>query len=645
MEFDLRRYLRLVMKWWWLLAIGAVIPVVVSNHFVSQRPSIYQARVVLMVGTTLQSPNPSAGDISLSERLARGYAEMVLYRPVTDEVIRRLGLERSPGQLAAQITAFVGRGSNLLEIRVADVNPQAAATIANALADELIRQSPAAQTEGEQQRFVEGQLGKLKAKIEQMERDIEEQTAMLDSLTSAAEIQSAQENLASLESVLSHYRAEHAAYLQSYVGRSINQLTVVEPALVPGSPMGGRKILVLGVAGLAGVGLALAGVFLIEYMDDTLQWGESQEETLFGLPVLGALGRMSTRPEAITARLLQRSPEADALRALRTAVLLERIRRPYQTLLVTSPSGEEGKSFTTANLSVSIAAAGLRVIVVDSDMYRPSLHELLDRPNVWGLTDLLQPSTPVTDIESLKGLQETDMTNLWLLSGGQVPLDPTALLMSPHFPRLVASLRQYADVVVLDGPPTLVGPDVAVLASAIDAAILVVGHGTTTRRELQRARESLETQGGARLLGMVFNHVRLRSRAYRYYYSQPRRPSWLSNVWQRLMPQRRQAKLAADDPYRLVSLAEAANRLGIDKATARRWARTGRLPVVKGGWRRRVRQVDLKRLIARVAMGRVDKPLPPGGDGRDSLAGQPSLAEELEAALDEGWVHLDAEEA
>jgi len=358
MEFDLRKYLRLVLQWWWLIAIGAIVPATLSYYFVSQRPELYQARVVLMVGTTFQSANPNTSEMGVAMRLAQGYAEMVRYRPVTNGVIQKLGLGTSPEALALQITAAVRPEANLLEIMVTDQNPEAAAAIANALAEELILQTPAGQVQGEQQRFVEAQLEELRNKIQQVQQEIGQQSSQLADLTSAAEIQEAQQSIQSLEAVLSRYRTEYAALLRSYSADTINQLTIVEPAIVPVRPIGGRVGLVVAIAAAAGIGLALGGVFLIEYLDDSLKWSQQEGGDLLGLPVLGALGRMPTRKEQILAQPRALNHGAERLRALRTTLLLDRMERTYQTMLITSPVSGEGKSFTCVHLGVILSDAG-----------------------------------------------------------------------------------------------------------------------------------------------------------------------------------------------------------------------------------------------------------------------------------------------
>lgn len=606
MEFDIKLYVRLLLKWWWLLVIGAVVPVIVSFYFTAQQQSLYQARVILMVGTTLQSSNPNVSEMGIAERLARGYAEMVRYRPVTNEVIHKLGLKQTPEKLAEQIVAFVRPQANLLEIWVTDENPRAAALIANALADELIRQSPgSARSQDEQRRFIERQLGDLKAKIEEVEAAIDETTASLVNLTSAAEIQATQEYLDSLESIASRYRSQYTQYLQSYAGSSINQLAIVEPAVEPKYPMGSKRKLVLAVAGIAGLALALGAVFGIEYLDDTVQWQVGRDEKLMGMPVLGAVARMPNSKGAIIARSTERSPESEAIRSLRTNLFLSRRRAPYRSILITSSGSREGKSFVTANLAVSLAAAGLRTVLVDGDMRQPSQHAIFDLPNFFGLADLLARSTPAEDVASAKGLQPTEVPDLFLLSAGKVPLDSAILLTSPNLALLMRALQERADIVLLDSPPVLSVPDTVLIASECGATLLVVNNGVTTRADINKAKKELLQHEGINLMGLAFNNVKLRGGAY--YYSDSERRSFLDRLRSQLSVWGIDSFGAnghpSDDPDRVLGLREMAEYLGVQTSTARRWCRSGRIPAFKKRRRWYVRHGDLRAMVLRHLSG------------------------------------------
>jgi len=170
MDKGIYQYLRVVKRWWWLLVVGAIIPMVVSYYFTSRQPDFYQAKVTLMVGTTLQSADPDLRLMDTSRSLANAYARLVTYDPITEAVVERLGLERSPGQLASQITTWVHPEAQLLEIRVVDTNPQAAVLIANALAEELVARTPAAdEVQQVEAAFTRQQLDDLRARIEKVQ--------------------------------------------------------------------------------------------------------------------------------------------------------------------------------------------------------------------------------------------------------------------------------------------------------------------------------------------------------------------------------------------------------------------------------------------------------------------------------------------
>jgi succinoglycan biosynthesis transport protein ExoP len=595
MEIDLRRYLVVVKRWWWLLIIGAVIPAIISYYFTSKQPALYQAKVTLMVGTTLQSSNPDTNLIQTSASLAQAYAELVRYRPITEAVIERLSLERSHEKLASQIVAWVRPNANLLEIWVTDGNPRAAALIANALADELIRQSPGSGQgqRQQQQEFVKQQMDELEEKIEKKKAEIAELNESLADLTSAAEIADTMARIEALEQVASTYRTQYAALLQSYMGDSVNVLSIVEPAVEPWEPIGGKKKLIVAISAGAGLALALGAAFLIEYLDDTVHWDGGRQRAVAGLSILGTVPKMSSRRRTWVAANRFRYAEIEAIRNLRTNIFLSTPGRPLDTILVTSPEIGDGKSFTVANLGLTIAVTGMRVVLVDVDLRNPSLHELFDKPNVAGLSELLSGDAPIPESWPPVELQPTSVSNLFLLPSGRPPTDPAALLISPRMTALLEALKRYADVVILDSPPALIAPDAAILASVVDGTVLVVSEGQTSNDAVAKAQTLLTSRNGVNLLGAAFNRVRL-GRAYAYYsryhddgHGPVTRLRSLVTRWRRQGPEERS----------VVSLGEAAELLGISPSMARRWCKEGKLPAYKSRLRWWVKREDLENLV------------------------------------------------
>jgi hypothetical protein len=198
-------------------------------------------------------------------------------------------------------------------------------------------------------------------------------------------------------------------------------------------------------------------------------------------------------------------------------------------------------------------------------------------------------------------------------------LDPLTLLMSSHFPSLVKSLEEWADVVIFDAPPMMGVSDVSVLASHCDTSLLVVAHGMTTRAQVKQASDFLREHQEFNVLGVVVNQAKLYDRSTNYY-QQERKLSlpWVGKVRDRLVGVTGTTKLLGDGSMRLISLSEAAETLGITPAMARRWRKSGRLPTVKKGLRYWVRQDDLQALIDMETAGSTRQSLPT--DGREGLA-------------------------
>ena len=590
MNKEIRKYLRLIVRWWWLLLVSIVVPMGISYYFVSTQPDVYQATATVMVGTSLENPNPDLWQMNLSNTLAAAYAELVRQGPFVEAVIERLGLETTPTQLETQIATRIHSGAQLLEIQVTDSNPQAAALIANALADELIRRSPASGgSDPAQQEFVRGQLEQLQVKIEDVGQQISELTASLSELTSATEIQDAQDRIAALEEVRSLYQSAYAGLLDSYSAESPNALSLFDPAVVPQWPVPSKAIFIVAAAGGAGFVLALGAVFLIEYLDTSLRWEEDGRQSILELPVLGAIPRVSRKNVSRLGHPL--SPVSEGVRAMRANVFLLRPDRPFRTLLLTSPSASEGKSFILANLAVVLASAGNRVIAVDADMRRPSLHELFDQANFNGLADVLKDHGVGSEDFSSVPLQETSFDNLYLLPAGRLPADPTTLLTSPRLPALLQYLQDQGDVILLDSPPVLGPPDATVLATMAEGTVMVVSIGLTRRELMQQARDRLLGQPGVNVLGLAVNRAKLDGS--HYYYTSDQGHAELGRKGG-----------GSDEEW--LTLKDAAECLGISKDRARRWCKIGRVPAVKKGLRWQVNRDGLERVIEHGWEGEVE---------------------------------------
>ncbi len=210
-----------------------------------------------------------------------------------------------------------------------------------------------------------------------------------------------------------------------------------------------------------------------------------------------------------------RSPISEAYRTLRTNLEFSSLDRPLNTMVVTSPGPEEGKSTTLANLAVTLARAEKKVILVDCDLRRPSQHEIFGLKNGVGLTTMVVDDRAKSD----PPLQETMVPGLWLLPSGPIPPNPSELLGSRRMEEIIAVLSEGADKVLFDAPPIIAVTDAAVLSSKVDGVLLIINAGGTKRDHAQKAKALLE-KVNAHLVGAVLNNVKIDTSLHRYYAEQ-----------------------------------------------------------------------------------------------------------------------------
>jgi capsular exopolysaccharide synthesis family protein len=207
-----------------------------------------------------------------------------------------------------------------------------------------------------------------------------------------------------------------------------------------------------------------------------------------------------------------RSPIAEAYRTLRTNLEFSNLDKSLRAIVVTSAGAEEGKSTTLANLAVTIAQSGKKVILVDADLRRPTQHQIFGLKSSPGLTDLVRDETMLAN----PPLQETAVPNLQVLTSGPTPPNPAEILGSKRMSEILDALLQRADIVLLDAPPVLAVTDAAVLSNKVDGVLLVVSAGKTRRENAKKAQTQLE-KINARVIGAVLNNVQADGRAQYYY--------------------------------------------------------------------------------------------------------------------------------
>lgn len=293
-------------------------------------------------------------------------------------------------------------------------------------------------------------------------------------------------------------------------------IRVVEKAEVPGAPILPRTWWNYQLALMIGLGLGLGLAVLFEHLDNTVKTPEDVQQAL-GLPFLGMIPELPAGDvpagEAGPFVLRQpQSPVAEAYRVLRTNVLFSSAETSGRVLLVTSANPGEGKTTTVANLAASLAENGARVLAVDADLRRPTLHQHFGVDKTPGLSDVIVGASlaaPATRHARPRGLH--------VLPCGYLPPNPTELLGALSTRELLQALRKRYDWVLVDAPPVLAMADTPVLAPWADGVVLVVWAEVCPRPALQRTVDQLRGVGG-RITGVVLNKVDLARNSY--YYSQ-----------------------------------------------------------------------------------------------------------------------------
>lgn len=208
-----------------------------------------------------------------------------------------------------------------------------------------------------------------------------------------------------------------------------------------------------------------------------------------------------TQPDLITLTN-PRSDAAEAYRTLRTNLMFSSVENPLHTLLVTSPAQGEGKSQLIANLAVTFAQAGNKTILIDSDLRRPTQHE------IWGISAERGLTTMMIEDSALASppLVNTSVDNLQILPAGPPPPNPADVLSSQRMNEIIGLLKARSNYVLFDSPPVLAATDAALLGIKLDGALLAVRAGHTRREDVLRARQALE-RVHVRVLGAVLTNA------------------------------------------------------------------------------------------------------------------------------------------
>lgn len=206
-------------------------------------------------------------------------------------------------------------------------------------------------------------------------------------------------------------------------------------------------------------------------------------------------------------------PITEQYRLIRTNLLFSSVDKDIKLLMVTSPESGDGKSTTAANLAIVLAQQGKQILLVDTDLRKPSVHYTFNVSNLNGLTNVL-----TKEINLEEGILKTAIPNLFVLTSGPIPPNPSELLGSKCMEMTMEQLKDQFDYVVFDTPPVLAVTDPQIVANKCDGVVMVVSSGKTQKDKAVKAKELLE-KAKSRLLGVVVNGVESKKREYYRQYS------------------------------------------------------------------------------------------------------------------------------
>lgn len=277
--------------------------------------------------------------------------------------------------------------------------------------------------------------------------------------------------------------------------------TVVDPPRMPESPVSPKPLRNLGLAFVLGLLLGFGLAVVRELLDNSVKRLDDVAE-LEDVPMLSSMPfDNDVHKHPLISTLPSHAPRVEAFRVLRTNLQFIDVDAASKAFVVTSSVPAEGKSTTAVNTALALAQAGQNVLLVDGDMRRPQIAEMLGLENSVGLTTLLVGQIHLDD-----ALQKHSYSGLHVLTSGVLPPNPAELLQSRAMKDLLQELRHRYDVIVIDAPPLLPVTDAALLAAETDGAVLVIKHSKTTREQVAGATERLASVD-AKALGVVFNMV------------------------------------------------------------------------------------------------------------------------------------------
>ena len=451
---DVRDYLRIIRAHWIGIAVSLILAVTVAFGWSAVQPRVYTADangLVVSVNAVGDTVSSSVGN-SLALSRVKSYVQLGSWRSVAERAIAELGLTVSPESLVQRVRVSNPLDTVIIEVTADGPTPEEARDLASAW------------------------VRSMQAEIERIE-------------------------------------------VGDSAGPASMRLEAADSARLPTSPSFPNTRLALAIGAVIGLAVGVLYAFLRYTLDRRVRSPEVVESET-GLTVIGTIPDEKSFTEG--SRLIPFSGTGGAAgknrnhlhaisEAMRTNIQFLDVDHPPKVVVVTSALPGEGKSTTSANLAITLAASGQQVVLIDGDLRRPMVANVFGLPGDIGLTDVLAGRASLQDVAQPVGPHQ----KLAVIAAGRIPPNPSELLGSQRMHELVQGLAKRA-FVIIDAPPLIPVTDAAVLSHNTDGAILVTFVGKTTIDALQKARSNLDRAGG-RALGVVLNRVPRKGTGSAYY--------------------------------------------------------------------------------------------------------------------------------
>jgi succinoglycan biosynthesis transport protein ExoP len=516
---DIRALLSVVRGYKWSILVITALTVGSALFFSFRQTPIYEATAQVLVTPTnvsqlVQGGVPAASLVSMDTE--RQIAQSSAVAQLAAEQLGAI----DAGRVQDATTVDVPTNTQFLDITYSSPDPAVAQAGAQAVAESYLKFRGQAAIDNAT-RAAQGyreQITKLTTQVATLQKKLASLPPNSPDLSTLnARIDQANSSMDFLRSQLLNLTAQSVT-----PGQIVADAELPTSPSSPNNPRNGALALIVGLA--LGIGLA----FLRERLDDRLA-GREDFEMRLGAPVLAIVPRISNwkrrGPPRLASVAAPKSPAAEAYRTVRTNLQFIARDGSFKVLAIGGASQGEGKTTTAANLAVTLAQTGKRVVVISCDLRKPRLHHFFELGNGAGLSNVLSGQTGLLQVaQTPRGLG-----SLRVIASGPIPPNPAELLGSKEMETLLGDLRRSADFILIDTPPVLAVSDALALAPLCDGFVVVADAATTSSSALTHAREQLE-QVGARIVGGILNNfdpsnAKYYPGYYRYYYAYQQRPA------------------------------------------------------------------------------------------------------------------------